>query len=80
MLSVCQVGVITVLYLYVFSSESQTSYFNRAADRLKKDPRCIELLGDGKKIEAYTSIGARSRWTKRSLQYGALLLAHFITQ
>jgi import inner membrane translocase subunit TIM21 len=29
------------------------AYFNRAVDRIKKDPRCVELLGPGNKIVAY---------------------------
>ena len=29
------------------------AYFNRAVDRIKKDHRCLELLGDSKKITAY---------------------------
>jgi import inner membrane translocase subunit TIM21 len=27
--------------------------FNRAVDKIKKDPRCLELLGDAKKITAH---------------------------
>ncbi|KAH0565905.1 hypothetical protein GP486_000708, partial [Trichoglossum hirsutum] len=46
-------GVITFLYLEVFSPEGKTNQFNRAVDRIKKDRRCTELLGDSKKIKAY---------------------------
>ncbi|KAH0544269.1 hypothetical protein FGG08_001532 [Glutinoglossum americanum] len=46
-------GVITFLYLEVFSPEGKTNQFNRAVDRVKKDPRCTELLGSSKKIKAY---------------------------
>ncbi|KAI9795061.1 MAG: mitochondrial import inner membrane translocase subunit tim21 [Peltula sp. TS41687] len=56
-------GVITLLYLEVFSSESKTSHFNRAVDRVKKDPRCIEVLGDRKMIKAYGE-PTYSRWAK----------------
>lgn len=41
------------LYQEVFSPDSKVSYFNRAVDRIRADPRCVELLGDGKKITAY---------------------------
>ncbi|KAK0665791.1 putative mitochondrial import inner membrane translocase subunit tim-21 precursor [Cercophora samala] len=46
-------GVLYVLYTEVFSPSSRTAYFNRAVDRIKTDPRLIELLGDSKKIEAF---------------------------
>ncbi|KAK4189744.1 mitochondrial import inner membrane translocase subunit tim21 [Podospora australis] len=46
-------GVAYVMYTEVFSPDSKTTYFNRAVDRIKKDPRCLELLGDSKKITAY---------------------------
>ncbi len=51
--SVEQGGVGYFLYSEVFSPDSKVSYFNRAVDRIKKDPRCIELLGESKKITAY---------------------------
>ncbi|KAK4143369.1 mitochondrial import inner membrane translocase subunit tim21 [Dichotomopilus funicola] len=46
-------GVVYVLYSEVFAPESRTNYFNRAVDRIRTDPRCVELLGSGKKITAY---------------------------
>jgi len=46
-------GVIYVLYSEVFSTDSKTTHFNRAVDRIKSDPRCVELLGDGKKLKAF---------------------------
>ncbi|KAK0704219.1 TIM21-domain-containing protein [Apiosordaria backusii] len=46
-------GVLYVLYTEVFSPSSRTAYFNRAVNRIKTDARLIELLGDGKKIEAF---------------------------
>lgn len=46
-------GVGYVLYTEVFSLDSKTSYYNRAVDRIKKDPRCLELLGDSRKIVAF---------------------------
>lgn len=42
-----------VLYTHVFSPDSVTSHFNRAVDQVKKDQRCIALLGNSKKITAY---------------------------
>lgn len=41
------------MYTEVFSPDSKVTHFNRAVDQVKKDPRCIELLGDSKKITAY---------------------------
>jgi import inner membrane translocase subunit TIM21 len=37
----------------VFSPDSKISQFNRAVDKIKKDPRCLELLGNAKKISAH---------------------------
>ncbi|TGO08153.1 hypothetical protein BTUL_0223g00090 [Botrytis tulipae] len=56
-------GVIYLLYTEVFAPESKTNQFNRAADQVKKDPRCIEILGDGKKIRAYGEPTA-SKWAR----------------
>ncbi|KAI9800805.1 MAG: hypothetical protein M1825_003588 [Sarcosagium campestre] len=53
-------GVITVLYLEVFSSESKTNHFNRAVNRVKKDGRCVDVLGPSKQIIAY----GESTWSK----------------
>jgi len=41
------------MYTEVFSLDSKTAHFNRAVDQVKKDPRCLELLGDSKKIVAH---------------------------
>lgn len=48
-----QGGVAYFLFQDVFSPDSKVSHFNRAVKRIKKDPRCLELLGDGNKIEAF---------------------------
>ncbi|KAK6598175.1 hypothetical protein H4I95_08785 [Botrytis cinerea] len=56
-------GVIYLLYTEVFGPESKTNQFNRAADQVKKDPRCIEILGDGKKIRAYGE-ATTSKWAR----------------
>lgn len=37
----------------MFSTESKVTYFNKAVDRIKKDHRCLELLGDSNKIVAH---------------------------
>ncbi len=42
-----------MLYSEVFSPDSKTTHFNRAVDRIRADPRCLELLGEGKKITAF---------------------------
>ena len=49
-------GVATVLYLEVFSSDSKTAVYNRAFERIRTDPKCIEVLagrGKGGEIEAW---------------------------
>lgn len=46
-------GVAYYLYTDVFSPDSKTAYFNRVVDRIKKDPKCLDVLGDGKKITAH---------------------------
>lgn len=59
-------GVATVLYLEVFSGDSKIAVFNRTADRIKKDERCIELLagrGKGREIQAYGE-ASWSRWAR----------------
>jgi hypothetical protein len=37
----------------VFSPESRTNQFNRAVRRIKRDSKCIELLGDARKMKAH---------------------------
>ncbi|KAF2721418.1 TIM21-domain-containing protein [Polychaeton citri CBS 116435] len=61
-------GVATILYLEVFSTDSKTAVFNRAADRVRKDATCQELLaGAGmhtkKEINAYGE-PSWSRWAR----------------
>ncbi|KAL2255550.1 hypothetical protein VTK26DRAFT_3143 [Humicola hyalothermophila] len=55
-------GVGWALYSEVFSPDSKTTYYNRAVNRIRADPRCLELLvgpgsgvgkDAGRKIEAY---------------------------
>ncbi|KAL1841996.1 hypothetical protein VTJ49DRAFT_6239 [Mycothermus thermophilus] len=46
-------GVGYFLFTDVFSPDSKTVHFNRAVDRIRADPRCVELLGDGKKMVAF---------------------------
>ncbi|ODA77674.1 hypothetical protein RJ55_06276 [Drechmeria coniospora] len=46
-------GVAYFMWTDVFSPDSKISQFNRAIDKIKKDPRCVELLGDSKKIIAH---------------------------
>ena len=58
-----QGAVVALLYTEVFSYDSKTSHFNRAADRIKRDPKCIELLGDSKKIQAFGE-PSWSRWAR----------------
>ncbi|KAK4499018.1 hypothetical protein PRZ48_009530 [Zasmidium cellare] len=58
-------AVATVLWLEVFSTDSKTATFNRAADRVRSDPKCRELLGGhGKReIKAYGE-PSWSRWAR----------------
>lgn len=61
-------AVFTVLYLEVFSLDSKTAVFNRSADRVRKDPKCIEILaGEGlhtkREIEAHGE-PSHSRWAR----------------
>lgn len=61
-------AVATVLWLEVFSSDSKTAYFNRAADRVRADPECRRLLaGDARaskrEIEAHGE-PSWSRWAR----------------
>lgn len=37
----------------VFSPDSKIANFNRAVDKIKQDPRCLEVLGHSKKISAH---------------------------
>ncbi|KAI1011305.1 hypothetical protein LB504_002553 [Fusarium proliferatum] len=46
-------GVGYFLWTDVFSPDSKISNFNRAVDKIKRDPRIIELMGDSKKITAH---------------------------
>lgn len=65
-------GVSYVLYTEVFSSESKTAVFNRCADRIKQDPRCIELLSGKEKASEIESHGepSWSRWARnRTIAY-----------
>ncbi|KAH8597327.1 TIM21-domain-containing protein [Bisporella sp. PMI_857] len=46
-------GVGYYMYAEVFSPNSKTTHFNKAVNQVKKDPKCLELLGDSKKIVAH---------------------------
>lgn len=61
-------AVATVLWLEVFSTDSKTAYFNRAADRIRADAQCRKLLtGDERAskrdIEAHGE-PSWSRWAR----------------
>ncbi|KAH8163583.1 hypothetical protein CIB48_g4676 [Xylaria polymorpha] len=45
------------LYQDVFSPDSKTAYYNRVVDRIKKDPSCLAVLGEAKKITAHDAQG-----------------------
>lgn len=69
-------GVSYVLYTEVFSTESKTAVFNRCANRIREDPRCIELLagkGKGGEIEAHGE-PSWSRWARnRTIAYAVFV-------
>lgn len=41
------------LFSDVFSPNSKTAYFNEATEKVRQDPRCQKLLGEGSQIAAY---------------------------
>ncbi|KAK1821034.1 mitochondrial import inner membrane translocase subunit tim21 [Friedmanniomyces endolithicus] len=58
-----------VLYLEVFSSTSKVAVFNRAADRVRKDPQCLALLAGTEGLHTKREITAYgepswSRWAR----------------
>jgi import inner membrane translocase subunit TIM21 len=46
-------GVAYFLFSDVFSPNSKTAYFNEATEKVRQDPRCQKLLGEGSQIAAY---------------------------
>ncbi|KAL7269266.1 mitochondrial import inner membrane translocase subunit tim21 [Rhizina undulata] len=56
-------AVFTLLYLEVFAPDSATNWFNRVHERIKKDPECIRLLGEGKRIKAFGE-PTNNRWSR----------------
>lgn len=58
-------GVATVLWLEVFSTDSKTAVFNRAADRVRKDPKCLEILaGEGLHSKREISAHGEPSWSR----------------
>lgn len=57
-----QVTVLGLVYFEVMAPDSVTAWFNRCHDRVKNDPECIRLLGDGR-IKAYGE-PTYNRWAK----------------
>ncbi|KAF2734564.1 import inner membrane translocase subunit tim-21, mitochondrial [Polyplosphaeria fusca] len=68
-LAIVAVGVLAtgavgyMLFSDVFSPDSKTAHFNRATDRIRRDRKCQELLGDGSKISAHGE-ASWSRWAR----------------
>ncbi|KAF4587375.1 import inner membrane translocase subunit tim-21 [Ophiocordyceps camponoti-floridani] len=61
--------VVYFLWTDVFSPDSKISQFNRAVDRIKKDPRCIQLLGEAHRITAHGE-ETMNKWRRaRPLSY-----------
>ncbi|KAF2801365.1 TIM21-domain-containing protein [Mytilinidion resinicola] len=59
-------AVFALLYTEVFSLDSKTAHFNRATDQIRRDKRCVELLGDSKHIKAYGE-PSWSRWARNRI-------------
>ncbi|TKA31342.1 hypothetical protein B0A50_02187 [Salinomyces thailandicus] len=62
-------SVAYILYLEVFSRDSKTALFNTTADRVRKDPRCLDLLcgpAEGGKKRDVSASGepSHSRWAR----------------
>lgn len=53
----------------MFSPDSRTAQFNRAVDRIKQDSRCIEVLGNAKKITAHGEETANKWRRARPISY-----------
>lgn len=52
-----------MMYTEVFALDSSTNQFNYAVNKIKKDPKCLEVLGDSKKIKAFgDGRGDRGNW------------------
>ncbi|KAL4807240.1 TIM21-domain-containing protein [Aspergillus unguis] len=56
-------GVFTLLYTEVFSPNSRTWQFEKAVERVKNDPRCTNILGDRREIQAFGE-NTWSRWAR----------------
>ena len=69
------------LYKEVFASDSKTTQFNRAVDRVRSDSKALELLGDRKTIKAYgeptNNKWARARPIASSTERDATGIEHF---
>ena len=59
----CQAVVSYYLYTDVFSSDSKTRHFNRAVDRIRADPRVLDVLGSDQTIRAFGEPTA-SKWSR----------------
>ena len=58
-----QAAVSYYLYTDVFASDSKTRHFNRAVDRIRADPRALDLLGSGQTIRAFGE-PTSSKWSR----------------
>ncbi|KAJ4370948.1 mitochondrial import inner membrane translocase subunit tim21 [Didymella sp. IMI 355093] len=56
-------GVAYFLFSDVFSPNSKTAYFNEATEKVRQDPRCQKLLGEGSQIAAFGE-SSMSRYAK----------------
>ncbi|KAL2890357.1 Mitochondrial import inner membrane translocase subunit tim21 [Ceratocystis lukuohia] len=77
-------AVIYVLFDEVFAPESKVAQFSRAVSLIKKDPRCIAILGDPEDIWAHGEPTAnkwqRSRPISSTLEKDSRDVEHLIMQ
>ena len=69
------------LYQEVFASDSKTTHFNQAVNKIRSDPEALKLLGSRKTIKAYgeptSNKWARARPIASSTQKDSTGLEHF---
>ncbi|KAJ5485108.1 L-galactonate dehydratase [Penicillium diatomitis] len=58
-----QGGVFYLFWTDVVSPNSRTWQYEKAVERVKEDPRCIQLLGDRREIRAFGET-TNSRWAR----------------
>ncbi|RMY95574.1 hypothetical protein D0862_08735 [Hortaea werneckii] len=59
-------AVAYILYMEVFSTDSKTAVFNKAADRIRKDSRCLDILAgtDGHHTKHEITAHGEPSWSR----------------